>query len=194
MKLVTVDLKSIIEDYGVERTRLVLSKFMCPSNPEVQDFISNRAIDHERRRLARTRLIIDEDAGYQIVGFYSLAIKSFVLSGKLSTSQKKKFFGTSQTNGDVIPAILIGQLGKNDNVTSEFTGSDLMDLIFRDICQMDTFIPSIVAYVEHNGSDCLVKYYEKHGFMYFKREKEEQESGLYCHIIKTKDIIQSIDN
>jgi hypothetical protein len=181
-------LRFILAEYGVERTQKVLSSFIC-DNKEVQDFINNRAITHEERGLARTILIFD-DKNSIIVGFYTLSIKSLVLSEKLSSSKRKRYFGTAQTNGDVIPAILIGQLAKNDAVVTSFTGSDLMDLIFRYIYRVDKLLPSVVSYVEHNGSRSLFGYYEKHGFAYLPRVKEEKDKGLYCHVIQTRNIVR----
>jgi hypothetical protein len=185
-------LRLIIADYGTERTQTVLSSFIC-ENEEVQDFINNKAISHELRGLARTILVFDETIG-ELVGYYTLSIKSLILSDKLSSSKKKSYFGTSQTNGDVIPAILIGQLGKNKAVNSDFSGSDLMSLIFGYIYRADKLLPSVVSYVEHNGSDKLIKFYKKHGFLYFPREKEEQNKDLYCHVIQTQNIVKFFEN
>lgn len=184
-------LRTILVDYGTERTQRVLSCFKC-DNEEVQDFINNKAISHEQRGLARTILIFDEFKSV-LVGFYTISIKSLVLSNKLSSNKKKTYFGTSQTNGDVIPAILIGQLGKNKAVDSDFSGSDLMSLIFRYIYRADKLLPSVVSYVEHDGSEKITKFYKKHGFSYFPREKEEQQKNLYCHVIQTKDIVESFE-
>ena len=192
MKYSEKDLRSILADYGPERTQKVLSGFIC-ENEEVQEFIRDKAINQEERGLSRTILIFDENNGL-LVGFYALSIKSLVLSGKLSSHKRKTYFGTSQTNGNVIPAILIGQLGKNDVVDSEFTGSDLMSLIFGYIRNVDKLLPSVVSYVEHNGSKKLCKYYEKHDFTYLPREKEEKEKKLYCHVIKTSDIVKKFED
>lgn len=186
------DLRSILSDYGTERTQKVLSGFIC-ENEEVQEFIRDKAILQEERGLSRTILIFDESNG-SMVGFYALSIKSLVLSDDLNTSQKKSYFGTSQTNGNVIPAILIGQLGKNDAVESTFTGSDLMSLIFGYIRNVDKLLPSVVSYVEHNGSQKLRDYYEKHDFTYLPRKAEEKEKGLYCHVIRTCDIVKIFDD
>ena len=194
MILKEIDLRTILSDYGPERTQKVLSCFLCKKNSEVEDFIQHKAIDHELRRLAKTILVFDEENGIRIVGFYSVSIKSIILNEKLNSTKKKKHFGSSQTAGNVIPAILIGQLGKNDAVKTDFKGSDLMDLVFNYIYEADKYLPSMVSYVEHNGSDSLVKFYEKQGFTYFERRFEEHTKGLYCHMIKTKDIVSMIEN
>ena len=184
-------LKYILAEYGIERTQKVLSSFIC-DNTDVQDFINNRAITHEQRGLSKTILIFDEENGV-LLGFYTLSIKSLVLSDKLNSSKRKAYFGTAQTNGDVIPAILIGQLAKNEAVDSAFTGTDLMSLIFAYIYRADKLLPSVVSYVEHNGSKNLFRYYEKHGFSYLPRVKEEEEKGLFCHVIKTRDIVSVLN-
>ena len=183
-------LSHILKIFGEEKTKEILSNFVCEKNKEVEKFLIDKAISHEKHNLARTMLIFDKSNG-NLVGYYSISIKSFVISSKISTSIKKKFFGTSQTNGKVIPAILIGQLGKNDAVKSSFTGTHLMDYIFRYIVKMHEKAASVIAYVEHDDKDELVAYYEKHGFDYFAR-KDEEERGLYCHMIKTENIIKAV--
>jgi len=192
MRLIEKSLQSIIELYGTEGTQSVLSKFVCEKNKEVQDFIRNKAIDHEQKRFAKTILIFDKDADNQIVGFYSISIKSFVLNEKINTDKKKKYFGTSQTNGIVIPSLLIGQLGRNDSVETGFTGKELMDLIFRYISNVDNLVNSVICYVEHNGNANLRRFYETYGFEYFKRSYEENNKKLYCHMIKTSIVVDYV--
>ena len=191
MAFVEESLSVILEQFGEENTKRVLSEFICSENEEVETFIKEKAILHENRGLAKTVLVIDTKAK-GIVGYYTISTKSFVIHSNISSRMKKKYFGTSQTSVDIIPSILIGQLGKNEAVESSFTGSDLMDLIFRYIKNMSVLTPSLVCYVEHDGREKLRNYYEKHGFTYFKRE-EDEEKGLYCHMIKTKDVLQSTE-
>ena len=76
---------------------------------------------------------------------------------------------------------------------TDFKGSDLMDQVFNYIYEADKYLPSMVSYVEHNGSDSLVKFYEKQGFTYFERRNEEKNKGLYCHMIKTEDIVSMVE-
>ena len=193
MDLKQRSLQLILTAYGTEGTRQVLSEFVCEANLEVQDFIRNKAIDHEKRRLAKTMLIFDKDANMQLVGFYSITTKSLEINKNLNTTQKKHFFGTSQTSGDTIPSILIGQLGKNEAVRSDFTGTNLMELIFSYIYMADKYLPSVVTYVEHDGRQSLIDYYEKNGFMYYQRKEEEKNKHLFCHLIRTQRIIDMLD-
>ncbi len=179
-------LTELLEQFGEEQVSLVLSDFVCRKNSEVEDFIKYKAVINERKGLSRTVLIFENN---NVVGYYAVSTKSFVLEEKLNSSQKKRFFGSSQTNGNIIPAILIGQLGKNENVETTLSGSDLMSLIFNYIRNMSKYIPSMIVYVEHNGADALFRYYESQGFIYFPREREETEKDIFCHIIKTADIL-----
>lgn len=193
MSFEEISLSTLIEKIGEDTTKKVLSDFVCKDNLEVEDYIRNKAMKHEKHGISKTVLVIDTKTN-AIVGFYSVTTKSFILNEKMNSTAKKRLFGTSQTNGNIIPAILIGQLGKNENVKSDFTGKMLMDFIFLYIKRMSDLTPSVIVYVEHDGREKLVKYYESVGFKPFKREKEESECGLYCHIIKTKDILNISTN
>ena len=150
MAFVEERLSEILEQFGEENTERVLSEFVCSENEEVELFIREKAILHEIRGLAKTVLVFDKETE-SIVGYYTISTKSFVIHSNINSRMKKKYFGTTQTSGDIIPSILIGQLGKNEAVESSFTGSDLMDLIFRYIKNMSILTPSLVCYVEHDG-------------------------------------------
>lgn len=185
-------LNELLQKYDEDSIQAVLSSFVCNENQEVEEFLKHKAINHEKKGLAKTVLILDPNCNYEIVGYYSISIKSLIIEGTLNTTQKKKYFGTSQTNGNTIPAILIGQLGKNEAVKSTFTGSNLIDFIIMYIKRMSLYTPSVIVYVEHNGTQKLFDFYEKHGFIYFPRNNEELLHGLYCHLIKTDDFISKV--
>lgn len=157
MAFVEERLSVILKEFGEKETETVLSEFVCDDNKEVEEFIRKKAIKHENDGMSKTILIFDNDTD-DIVGYYTITTKSFLLH-KMNTSKKRKFFGTSQTNGNVLPSILIGQLGKNSATKSKFTGSNLMDCIFRYIFKMSEYTPSVVCYVEHNGSEKLINCY-----------------------------------
>ena len=140
-------LTSVINEFGEETVKCVLSNFICKKNVEVEEYLHNKAIYHELKGLARTILIFDPNNGMQLVGYYTISTKSFVIDIKLNTSQKKKYFGISKTNGNTLPSFLIGQLGKNEVVESEFNGDILMDYIFRYIKKMYKHTPSVITYV-----------------------------------------------
>ena len=82
-------LKEILDCFGEDIVTDVLSEFVCTKNPEVEDFIRQKAISHETHGLAKTMLIFDSDNGYKIVGYYTISTKSLILTGRISSSKKK---------------------------------------------------------------------------------------------------------
>ncbi len=188
-----VSLLDYIDEVGKENIKSVLSKFVCKENEEVEYFLRERSLHNEIYGFAKTVLIFDsESEKNDIIAYYTITTKSLIFDKKMNSNKRKKFFGTSLTNGNAIPSILIGQLGKNEAISnSNFTGSHLMDMIFRYIINMSILTPSVVAYVEHNGSSKLRKYYEKHDFKYLQRDGEEA-NGLYCHVIMTKNLVSKV--
>ena len=118
MAFVEERLSVILKEFGEKETETVLSEFVCDDNKEVEEFIRKKAIKNENYGMSKTILIFDNDTD-DIVGYYTVTTKSFLLH-KMNTSKKIKFFGTSQTNGNVLPSILIGQLGKKQCYKIEF--------------------------------------------------------------------------
>ena len=192
MTHIEISLSNLIEEYGERSVKAMLSDFFCKENEEIEDFIRNKAISYEKKGLSKTVLIMNKRKS--ILGYYSITTKSFVLDFHLNSSRKKKYFGSSQTHGDIIPSILIGQLGKNDKASESFKGDTLMGCVFRYIADMSVLTPSVVCYVEHDGSRKLIDYYQRQGFEYIKREKDEIEKNLYCHIIRTASVIENMDS
>ena len=187
-----ISLGKMLNNLSKDVVKNILSTFACKKNPEVEDFLISKSIQHEEKGLAKTILIFDSTASFGIAAYYTISTKSFSME-KMNSTSKKKFFGTSQTNGAIIPSILIGQLGKNDSCHSNITGHELMDFIFHYVYNMSILTPSVITYVEHNGHEKLKSFYEKFDFMYLKRENEELNNNLFCHVIQTKKIIEKIN-
>lgn len=170
----TVSLYDLIkQEIGKDEIKKILSDFSCPINKDVEYFIQSKAYDFERVRLSRTYLVyalIDEQA--VLVAMYSLGHKHVEIGTDLNVDMKKKIFGTTYPLGKSINTILIGQLSKNfKNGNNKYiTGKLLMNLVFARIKEIDTLIPSVVIHVDCKDDANLRKYYEKSGFMLFKKQ------------------------
>ena len=89
-------LKEILDNFGEDVVADVLSEFVCRKNPEVEDFIRQKAIPHETHGLAKTILIFDSDHDYQIVGYYTISTKSLILNGRINSTKKEKILWDSK--------------------------------------------------------------------------------------------------
>ena len=63
-----------------------------------------------------------------IMGFYSLSIATYQITGRTPEDLKEKLRGINNTNRKLIPGILIGQLARFDGISKEsLPGSSLME-------------------------------------------------------------------
>ena len=56
MDYVELNLLEMLDTYGEEKLQAILSRFMCPQNTDVENFIQTKAIGFARQRLAMTYL------------------------------------------------------------------------------------------------------------------------------------------
>ncbi|OLS40810.1 hypothetical protein BTR25_07950 [Bacillus sp. MRMR6] len=80
------------------------------------------AIPNEKRALTRTSLIIDENNNNsnEIIGYFTLLIKSFDLTKEVSNESRRKLTGNK--NATVFNTILIAQLGRSDQYKGRVSG------------------------------------------------------------------------
>lgn len=185
----TISLKDLIDKFGKQTASDALSKFSCPLNKDVEEFMRQKAVPYERAGMARTYLVVAQDrqTTHGICAIYSLTTKSISISQKMNSKSRKLAFGTTYAVGNPVNAILIGQLSKNyqDGNNQYISGELLMSLIIDLVRKMDVLVPSVSVYVECEDKQCLRNYYEKYGFKYFSTNRD----GLLQYIIPTRKFI-----
>ena len=82
----------MLEYIGEDNCQNILSSFVCPLNPDVEDYIRTKAIQFAKQRIAISYLIFTEqDSQQYFVGYYTLANKFVcVNSSSLSKTLQKK--------------------------------------------------------------------------------------------------------
>lgn len=76
-----MNILDMVKMYGEDSCKTVLSTFMCPFNPDVEDFIHNKAMEFARQRLAIIFIVFKEtESGSVLVGYYTLANKFVSIS------------------------------------------------------------------------------------------------------------------
>ncbi|NLL94543.1 MAG: hypothetical protein GX224_02130 [Thermoplasmatales archaeon] len=151
-----------------------LSSFICGKDEDLQSFLREKAIIHEKRDLSRTYLILRNDNGSAsgIAGYITLALT--VLSVPKNNELSSKIVRDMNLNRDGrSPAYLIGQISKNDSEEKGF-GRVLMDIGLKILETGHEMFGCRTVCV-----DCrepLLDYYEKYGF---KRIGEPSEDGLF---------------
>ena len=184
------------ETSGEDKAKEIISTFSCPLNPDIENFIHNKAIDFSKQSIAKTHLVFSSYKGSVVlVGYYALAAnKGFVVSTKnLSKEKRRRFskFGTYDKDLKqlFISAPLIAQLGKNytNGYNKLISGADLLKLACDKIEIFQREIGGKIIYLECEDNAKLVQFYEDNGFECIgKREREQNEIDL----IKEKYLLQ----
>ena len=147
-----------------------LNNFKSLENNDIEKFLHNRAIEFEKKSVSTTHLVFNNK---KLVGYLSLSNKSLILSKerfeKLSNSRKKKLMQSGQIleNGHIIVnSYLIGQLGKNYNLSSkkQIRGKDLLTSAFNVVLEAKELINAKYVWLECRNSEKLVDFYKKFGF------------------------------
>lgn len=133
---VQVNINNMLKELGENRVNNILSNFSCPLNRDVEYFLHHKAIEFAKQGLARTHLVFASyKKEYVLVGYFTLAIKSFTLTKKaLSSGMRKRISKFGQYNKEldryIISAPLIGQIGKNyaNGYDKLISGDELLKL------------------------------------------------------------------
>ncbi|MDE6635739.1 MAG: N-acetyltransferase [Lachnospiraceae bacterium] len=180
-----INILDMLDMYGEDSCKEILSTFICPLNIDVADFIHNKAIEFAKQRIAITFLVFREtEKGNVLTGYYTLANKFVAVSADmLSKTLKKRITKFSQYDAVLdrylISMPLIAQLGKNySNTAKEYpiSGSDLLDLACQNIKKVQHIIGGKTTYIECASNLKLCEFYSTHDFVPFgKRERENNE-------------------
>lgn len=187
-----VSLKDMITQLGEEKTKEILSDFLCPHNKDVEKFLKINAIVFAQQNIAPTHLIFASYKGeMRLIAYFTLTIKNFFISRKsLSNTLRRKVakFGTynKEMNGYYISAPLIAQLGKNfnDNLNTLIPGDELLKLACDKIAKIQQDVGGKIAYVECEDKPVLIDFYTSNGFVNFGRrdldnDEKDDLSGSY---------------
>lgn len=182
-----VNLGSLIENVGEERTKAILSNFSCPLNADVEHFLKSTAIEFAKQGLAATHLVFKNHKKEPVlVGYFSLANKYITVSKtKVSKTTAKRIarFATYSPYNNVysLSAPLIAQLGKNftNGYNELIPGDELLELAVRKVQRVQMDVGGRIAYVECEDKPALVEFYTRNGFREFdKRTLDKDETDL----------------
>lgn len=186
---IQINLNEVIKGIGEDETKRILSSFSCPLNHDVEMFLHDKAIEFSKRGFAKTHLVFwlsPDGLEKELVGYYALATKSFILTKDAipkNLYKKLSQYGTYNTDlrKTIIPALLIGQLGKNYDNGNDclISGGELLQLALEKVQSIQNDAGVRYAYLECEDIPALVHFYEKHGFVQFgKRALDVDESNI----------------
>ena len=173
-----VSLDDMLEQLGEDKTRSILSSFLCPLNPDVEFFIRKKAIEFSKQSLARTFLVFSSFKKEQVpVGYFALANKEITFSdkrvknvSKTAIKRMKKFAYRDGIRGcNVIVSPLIAQLSKNflNGYDQLITGNDLLYYAIEKVREAQKILGGKTVYIECEDIPELTRFYESNGFYNF---------------------------
>ena len=75
MDYIELNLLEMLDTYGEDKLQAVLSRFMCPQNTDVENFIQSKAVTFARQRLAMTYLVYSAGENPELVVYFTLSNK-----------------------------------------------------------------------------------------------------------------------
>ena len=186
---IIVNLLDLLNQYGDEYVKNILSDFSCPVNKDVENFLLVKAIEFARQGYSQTHLVF---ASYKdkpvLVGYFTLANKyiaikssSRVISKNMQRRLSKFGHYNEETKSYYISALLIGQLGKNENYVNLITGSELLRLACETVKEVQNIVGGKFVYLECEDKERLKEFYKTNGFYDFgQRQLDRDELDDFC--------------
>lgn len=187
----------MLDVYGEDSCKKILSTFVCPFNLEIADFIHNKAVEFARRQIAVTFLVFTEsEKGNVFAGYYTLANKFVTVSADtLSKTLQKRIEKFTQYDAALdkylISMPLIAQLGRNYSDSASkypISGNELLNLSCQNVKKAQHIIGGKMTYIECASNPKLYKFYADHEFISFgkrlKAENELSNSSVLIQMLK----------
>lgn len=144
-------------------------KFSCQRETDLENFLVNKSITYENTDFGKTYLIVDEDKlkeeVFSIIAYFTIANTAVDISG-ISKKKKRAALGNhpGRDGLNFVSAYLIGQLGRNDDYTSDdLTGEQILNECYHAISSAALAVGGRLLVLECR--ECMFEnFYEKHGF------------------------------
>lgn len=183
-----ISLTDLVDAKGEDWVKTHLSRFSCPRNSDIENFIRNKALLFSVQSLAKTNLIYTSYKSENVlVGYFTIANK-YIIVKKSNVSRKTwdrlKKFGNyiPETKSLCISAPLIAQLGKNftNGYNSLISGDELLSLALDSIRIAQNIIGGKIVYLECEDNQKLIEFYNRNNFFEFdRRQLDKDETADY---------------
>lgn len=177
------------------RTQQLISVFKCSKDNDIANFLKYRAIAFEKLGKSRTFLIFDEDAeNFRVLAYFTLALQVFRVPEEYSNRKIKEFDGyNAKINGERIaefPAILIGQVGKNDLYKEQITGYEIMQYCLNILMDGQMRLGGRIILLECKDVPYLIDFYSQFGFAKLEKDYQEDELIQLIKILHESELIE----
>lgn len=161
----------------------------------MENFLIERAIAFERMGKSRTFLLFDEDEEeFKILAYFTLALQVLKIPESFSNRKIKNLDGfNAKIHGERIrefPAILIGQLAKNDLYKDRLSGFELMQYCLSTLLDGQTRLGGRIVMLECKNIPYLIHFYEQFGFIKLDRDYQESDLIQLIKILREEELIE----
>lgn len=166
-----------IKETAEKRLLSYLSNFTCSKNQDVQDFLTKRdkCISFEKKNRSRTYLILNEEN--QIIGFFSLALKTLFAQQRSVTGNIRRKISPGKYCSFLDPDTEyynVYLIGRNDSFTStDLSLEDVLREIYSILGEVQNRVGRSSILVEVDNNEKLIALYKKHGFQYLDSDQGE---------------------
>ncbi|MDQ7060951.1 MAG: hypothetical protein Q9M43_07325 [Sulfurimonas sp.] len=165
----------------IEVEASLLATFNCEINSDLTNFIHTTALNFEDRQISRTFILVNTNKN-EVVGYFTISMKSLSTNGMSKTSIKK-IDGVSNSRV-CIHSFLIGQLGVSDNYAEYKLGTLLLDEAFSKIEMAHDLVAGRYILVDAVNHKKVIKFYSESGFTLLDTNFEESENASIRMIYK----------
>jgi hypothetical protein len=165
--LSTQALRKIIGTENEQSVINAIAAFSC-KDKDVEHFLKNKAFEFEKRDKSRTYLIIGDSL--ELVGYFTLSLKSLEFRDTLSKSKIREIDGFSKEVKGVAIA-LIGQFGKDEEKAKAIPGKDMFALCMDALYEVHALIGGRYVMIECLDIEKVVGFYRDSGFEALQLDK-----------------------
>ena len=190
MSPVVFNILDLIDLGGSDVIEHKLATFSSPKNPEIEDFIRNKAINFATGKLSITYLVNDDDTG-NILGYFTLTHKSIIINGEnLSATSRKKLARYSRmdvsTGNYMASSFLLAQFGKNYALdeADRIDGADLMKLATDVLVNIQRQIGGGIVYLDCEDKPELTSFYKRQNFKEFDDRFSPEDDQKYIQFMR----------
>lgn len=181
---------------GEENAKLVLQTFDCRINPEVQDFLSRKAMQAGKLKSAITYLVFGS-ANPQLLGYFTLVLKPFSIAREQLSSKNRRLVSrfaelNERTDEYTAALYLIAQVGKNFAIDEQerISGKALIELALERLRAAQGIVGGKLVLVEREADrPQLLDFYTACGFRSWNRRYDKGDAVQYDQMIRVLENI-----
>ena len=174
----------------------VLGDFECPLNPEVEEFLKNKAAQSARLKSSVTYFVVDTLTGI-VLGYFTLVLKPFTVhESKLAKSNIRLISRFAERNDETqtftASVYLIAQIGKNYAVDADrrISGKDLLNLAFDKLRAAQNLVGGKMVMVEREADrEKLLDFYAANGFKSWNARFDKRDNVQYDQMIRALESV-----